>query len=383
MVGERRGRVIRGAAVVVYGALVAFALLSPVAPRVFWTMAMPVLPLAIVLLGVYRWRSACPVAAMGRLGATLAPRRAHRRIPRWLRRQGMAFSLGVLVVCLAIRHVATNGDHFALGLFLSALPLVAVAINARFGGRSFCQYVCPVGVVERIYTDGAPPIAAREAAPSRCTTCVACTSPCIDVDRERAFDRTREEWSRRFATYAFPGVVFGFYAYYALRGGDWEAYFGGAWTRYELTLDHVVGPGFARSLFLLDGLPTVPAALAALLVLGGSGALSFGLFAAVEARGAERERVLAWAAFSAFATFYFFAGAPSLRLVPALERALAFVVPCVATAVLMYRAHRHGWPAPEPARRPSPASGTDVPADLPAQPAAGRLSRRALPVLQE
>ena len=167
MVGQQRRRAARWVAVGLYVALVAFALLSPLAPRVFWTMAMPVLPLGIVLFGVYRWRSACPVAAIGQAGAKLAPTRAHKRIPRWLREHGMTVSMGVLVLCLTLRHVATNGDHLALGLFLIALPMLAIAVNARFGGRAFCQYICPVGAVERIYTDGAPPVATAEAEPQR------------------------------------------------------------------------------------------------------------------------------------------------------------------------------------------------------------------------
>lgn len=345
MVGQQRRRAARWVAVGLYLALVAFALLSPLAPRVFWTMAMPILPLGIVLFGVYRWRSTCPVAAIGHVGAKVAPARAHKRIPRWLRQHGMTVSMGVLVACLTLRHVATNGDHLALGLFLIALPILAISVNARFGGRSFCQYVCPVGVVERIYTDGAPPIATAETAPSTCTSCSACTKPCIDIDRERSFDRTMDRASRRIATYAFPGIVFGFYAYYALREGSWEAYFGGAWTRYQVSLEHVVGHGF----YFAD----VPAVVAALGVLLGLGALSYGVFAMIEARGPSRERVLAWAAFTAFATFYFFAGAPSLRLVPALERSLAFVVPCVATAVFLHRTHRH-WAPPTSATTSAP-----------------------------
>lgn len=345
MVKRHGRRAARWMAVGLYAGLVLFALLSPLAPRVLWTMALPALPLGIVLFGIYRWRSTCPVAAIATAGAKLAPKRAHQRIPRWLRRHGMTVSMGMLVLCLTLRHVATNGDHLALGLFLIALPILAIGVNARFGGRAFCQYVCPVGVVERIYTDGAPPVATAEPSSSQCGSCSACAKPCIDIDRERSFDRTKERTSRKVATYAFPGIVFGFYAYYALREGHWEAYFGGAWTRYEVSVEQVLGHGFYFA--------EVPGVVAAFAVLVGLGALSYGLFAAIEARGLSRERVLAWAAFSAFATFYLFAGAPSLRLVPALERALAFIVPCVATTVFLHRTHRHWAQAEAASAHPS------------------------------
>ena len=37
---------------------------------------------------------------------------------------------------------------------LLPLPVAAIATNTLFGGRAFCHVLCPVGVVERIYTDG-------------------------------------------------------------------------------------------------------------------------------------------------------------------------------------------------------------------------------------
>ena len=50
--------------------------------------------------------------------------------------------------------------------------------------------------------------------------------------------------------------------------------------------------------------------------------------------------MLAFASFAAFNLFYLFAGAPSLRLVPGVARALELVVPIVATLVLVHRLRR-------------------------------------------
>ena len=108
-----------------------------------------------------------------------------------------------------------------------------------------------------------------------------------------------------------------FYTYYWLRAGNWEAYFGGGWTRRPASLENVLGAGFFFA-------PAVPAVVAATLTLVVMGALSYATFAGVErvsARwqpDAERRRhlVLTVAAFAAFTLLPVRRG-PSLRLVPA------------------------------------------------------------------
>lgn len=322
-----------------YLGVIAAAFVAPVTPRVFWTIVMPSVPLGFVLVGFHVWRRTCPIATVGELGAKL-----HRGglLPAGWRRRGLTIAFFVLIATLALRLVATNGDGVALGLFLGALALGAFVVNAWGGGRSFCHHLCPVGVVERIYTDDAPSASSLASnATSRCDRCTGCAPTCADLDQERSFRRARDDDARRAVTYAFPGVVLAFYAYYALREGTWEAYFDGRWTLAPFGMERVTGPGFHFA-------PEVPALFAATLTLVGFAAISHVLFATIERALTprwpdvvlRRERMLAFASFTAFNLFYLFAGAPSLRLVPGVARALELVVPIVATLVLVHRLRR-------------------------------------------
>jgi hypothetical protein len=137
------------------------------------------------------------------------------------------------------------------------------------------------------------------------------------------------------------GVVVGFYVYYALVAGTWDYYFTGAWA-YER--DQPAGwldPGFTF-------LPEVPRVVAAPLTLIGFGAASWAVFAAIEAiarrRGAAptlvRHRMLAVAGFVGFNAFYFFAGQPSLRRLPAWVVTGWGAVVVLASAVILMRRWR-------------------------------------------
>ncbi|MBX3249186.1 MAG: 4Fe-4S binding protein [Myxococcales bacterium] len=411
----KRERALAWALAAGYLALLSVALFVPLAPRVFWTIIMPSVPLFIVVVGFHSWRRVCPIATIGTLGLRLHAR--GRRLPRGWRERGVVVAFAILIATLALRLVATNGDGVALALFLGALALAAIALNAWGGGRSFCHYACPVGVVERIYTDDAPSLerlhAERrgEQPRSACASCSGCAAACVDLQPERAVRRDVRDDRRRDVTYAFPGVVLAFYTYYALRAGTWEAYFDGRWTEAPASLELAFGPGFyfAREL---------PAIIAAPLTLVAFGVASHTLFLALErvlpagqprgrlasdgahdggrgddtasgrgdderTRGARarvrRQRALALASFAAFNLFYLFAGAPTLRLVPGLSRVVAFVVPVVATLVLVHRLR-----ATEDAleRATSPAISRATPTPTPdARPTSARSEARRLPVV--
>lgn len=317
--------------VVGYGAAIVLSIVSPLGPRVFWTILMPLVPLGFVLAGFHVWRRVCPLATIASLGAHFAHK---RRVPRWLARHPLTFSFALLALMLWARLIATNGDPVALGAMLLALAAIAALINLVFSGKTWCNYVCPVGVVEHLYTDAG---ALRGTEPSACRPCVGCARACPDIDQERSYDASRASADRRLATFAFPGLVLGFYGYFQLREGTWAAFFDGRWTERAVSADLFLGAGFSFE-------PRVPAAIAAALTLSIASALSFALFAAIEralrgfvARDVLRHRMLAGAAFVALNLFYVFAGAPSLSLVPGAQRVVAFVVPVVATLVLVRR----------------------------------------------
>jgi hypothetical protein len=332
----RRGnvaiRTLRTSMLIGYAGITVASLSAAWAPRVFWTMIMPAVPLVLVLLGFHGWREVCPIARVGELGAR---REARRRMPRWWSRASLSLPLTLLALTLLARLIALNGDPLLLALLLAILPLCAIAVNAIYGGRSWCHYVCPVGPVERLYTDG---VAREPNADPGCAQCTGCKSVCPDIDQARAYSADLDTRDRLIAGYAWPGLVLSFYGYYWLRAGDWAAFFDGAWTLQPVGRELILGAGW----FFAPALPALPAA-ALTLALGA--ALSLACFYGVErlwiALGGEprrtRHRVLVIAGFSAFNLFYLFAGQPSLRQVPWLAPLVALLAHAASTRVLMHR----------------------------------------------
>jgi hypothetical protein len=338
---------VRALGVLAYVAVTLSCLHCEHTPCVFWTMVMPIVPLVVVLAGFHPWRRICPLAAISGLGARIAARSRGRRrdlagIDPWV----MPLSLVVLAVALAVRLLAANGDSCALLYMLASLAVVAIFVNAIFGGRAWCNYVCPVGVVERIYTDGGH---LRRGASSRCTPCVGCKRGCPDIDADRAYRRDLLGPGRRLATYAFPGLVLAFYAYFRLRHGDWSAYFDGAWTRVPIGRELLFGAGFSFA-------PRVPALVAAPLTLALGMVASTIVFVILEhmlrARlrdsAARRHFTLSLASFCAFAIFYAFAGQPTLRALPWVSTLVPLALALLGACVLRRRLVA---PALRPARR--------------------------------
>jgi polyferredoxin len=330
-------RRIRVALVAGYGAAIVLGLTTDSLPRYFWTILLPLLPVSIVLMGFPNWRRVCPLAFFGELGRGLN-RGTQRRVPKWLERWFFLVTFGVLLAMLVLRLVATNGDGVWLAGLLVALALAAAVTNRIFTGKTWCNFLCPVGLVERIYTE---PNSLPKVSNSQCVRCTACKKHCPDIDQENAYWQDVTATARRIAMFAFPGLVLAFYTYYWLRHGDWEAYFDGRWTQLPATTELVAGAGF----FFAPQIPAIGAALATLLVFS---AASYAVFVAVEAivgrsvADVERRRhlTLTIAAFAAFSIFYFFAGAPSLRKLPGGTRTVAFAAPLIASLFAIKRSRR-------------------------------------------
>ena len=326
---------IRGTLVLLYIAIIVLCFTTHVGPRIFWTVALPLLIMCIVLMGYNPWRRICPLAFWGTFGVRFRPKKATmRRVPKWMERWFFIISLAFLVIMLVLRLVLINGDGIFLGMTLILMGGLAAFTNLTYSGRTWCNFLCPVGAVERIYTD---PNFLRAAQNSQCAKCTACKQHCPDIDQENAYWKDVTLPARQIAFYSFPGIVLGFYSYYFLRAGEWEAYYDGRWTRHPADLQLAFGPGFTFA-------PQIPAVIAASITLIGFAVISYLFFALLErlfARGNKnqerlRHRTLSLAAFSAFNIFYLFAGAPTLRLIPGGTQVVAFAVPLVS-GILLYR----------------------------------------------
>lgn len=320
------------------------------AGRPFWTVAVASLPLLFVLAGYHRWRRVCPLAWLAQVPTRLG-RAGRRRAGPWLQRHAYDLTLGLLIGSLWLRLVATNGDGQALALFLVLLVAAAIGVGLVFTGKTWCNYVCPVSLVEKLYTE---PRGLRDTPNSQCATCTACKPACPDINEENSYWKEVLAPAKRRAYFAFPGVVVAFYAYYFLQSGTWAYYFDGAWTAEPGLWRTAFLPGHDVSTAGFFFLPAVPRALAAAATLAGGGAASLLLFSAAEPRVARaakrwgvdldeaalRSTMFAVAAFTAFVAFYAFAGAPTLRLVPALPHVFQIAVVAAATLFLARRIGR-------------------------------------------
>ncbi len=321
------------------------------AGRVVWTVVVAALPLFIVLVGYHRWRRICPLSFFAQLPSLLGAA-GKRKAPAWLQRNYYYLACGIFFVSLWIRLIATNGDGVAIATFFILLTLIALAFGFLFTGKTWCNYVCPLSFIEKIYTE---PHGLRDTPNSQCEVCTACKRSCPDINEENGYWKELESPPKRVAYFVFPGLVFGFYFYYFLQSGTWRYYFSGEWTKEPKMYASAFFPGadaYSAGLFFF---PAVPRALAAGLTLLICGLASFLIFSAVERfvkkpsqaepskTKVERARHVTFslAAFTAFVTFYTFAGAPTLWKLPwAVPHIFLIVVVTTATITLIRRLPR-------------------------------------------
>lgn len=344
--------VLRWAALAVFVAIPALTpFAQPLAGRAVWTIAVAALPLFIVLVGYHRWRRICPLAFFAQLPAKLG-RPGRRKAGPWLEANYYYLVVGVFVFSLWLRLVATNGDARAISIFFALLSLAALASGFLYTGKTWCNYFCPVSFVEKIYTE---PHGLRETPNSQCDKCTACKKFCPDISEENGYWKEVGSGPKRLAYFAFPGLVFGFYFYYYLQSGTWAYYFGGGWTDEPGVFAAAFRPGTAGATAGFFFLPSVPRAAASFVTLVLCGAASFAVFSWAEravggwarARGLEAEAdgrrhlTFSLAAFTAFVTFYTFAGAPTLWKLPwAVPHLFLVLVVLTATAFLLRRLGR-------------------------------------------
>jgi CRP-like cAMP-binding protein len=317
---------------------------------VVWTIVVASLPAFIVLAGYHRWRRICPLAFFAQLPAHLR-RPGTRRAGPWLEANYYYVACSVFFVSLWLRLIATNGDGQAISAFFVLLSFTALLFGVLYTGKTWCNYICPVSFIEKIYTE---PHGLRETRNSQCTKCSACKKSCPDINEENGYWKDIDSRPKRFVYYAFPGLVFGFYLYFYLQSETWVYYFSGAWTRQPGMIYTAFFPGSDAPTAGFFFARAVPRALAAAVTLTLCGLFSLGLFAQVERRvgtwlsrrepsadvARARHVTMTLAAFAAFITFYSFAGAPTLRLLPWLHHLFLILVVGTAALFLVRRLRR-------------------------------------------
>jgi hypothetical protein len=148
----------------------------------------------------------------------------------------------------------------ALGIFLIFTIVSAIAVGYLYGGKSWCQYFCPMAPVQKIYSESGGLLTSKAHEGDRTITqsmcrivnqkgkeqsvCVACQSPCIDIDAERSYWDGLTKPDQKLLYYGYIGLVISFYFYYYLYAGNWDYYFSGTWTHEGNQLTTLLSLGF-------------------------------------------------------------------------------------------------------------------------------------------
>lgn len=318
-------------------------LVQSLAGRMVWTIVIAALPLFIVLVGYHRWRKICPLAFFSQIPVLLR-RPGTSKASEWLEKKYYYVTFGVFLVSLWLRLIATNGDGRAIAAFFIVGAVAALIIGAFFTGKTWCNYICPLSFIEKIYTE---PQGLRETENSQCPKCTACKKFCPDINEENGYWKEISSDAKRFVYFAFPGLVFGFYFYFYLQSGTWSYYFGGSWTNEPMMIHTAFLPGNSAQTAGFFFLQIIPRAVASLFTLVFCALASYALFSLLERvvgtslkrRDADtddlrvRHVMFCLAAFTAFLTFYTFAGAPTLWKLPWVFPHL-FLISVVLTATL-------------------------------------------------
>ena len=208
--------------------------------RLFWGTVVPVGVLMIGVVSHELWRRTCPLAFVSQLGRSLGWQRTRpgrKGKPEvvlvdgesWLGRHHIALQWSLLIAGLCLRLLVVNGHPLGLALLLLLTLAAALLVGWAWGGKAWCQYVCPMGPVQTVLTGLRGPLGSpahvgtnSRVTQSMCRTiaadgrelsaCVACNAPCIDIDSERSFWQTlRGKRSLAWAWYSYPGLTLSFF----------------------------------------------------------------------------------------------------------------------------------------------------------------------------
>lgn len=329
---ENFERFVQPLSLVVFVGLLILLFLTPHATGYTWTVIVPLVPVFIVIVGYNRWRNICPLAWFAKLGQGRHWFK-RRRVPVWFENNFYLFQFSLLALAFVLRLYFLNSNALFLALFFTIVIVMAFSLSLVYAGKSWCNFFCPVGVVEKIYCGTNAHLYHLNSA---CQSCCACKKDCPDIDLENAYWKEGNNKQKHFIFYLFPGLVFGFYLSYFSQSGNWEYYFSGVWTQTNSAL---LDAGFYF-------LPEVPRLVAIPLTLVTSALISLVFFISLEKglgyckwtknkdKGSRQHIMRMFAAFVAFNIFYVFAGAPAYLNFPKTYMLFHFLIVVVSMAVL-------------------------------------------------
>ena len=324
---------------------------------IFWGMVIPNAVVLLLVFGHETWRRVCPLSFLSQIPRALGMQRQRKianpktgkvryelakvKKDSWLGKNHLYLQFGLLCLGLCTRILFVDSNRIALGSFLLLTIVCAIAVGYLYGGKSWCQYFCPMAPVQLVY-NGPRSIFGSEAhqgqkqtiTQSMCRTltadgleksaCVGCQSPCIDIDAERSYWEAIAKPGRSLVQYGYVGLVVGFYLYYYFYSGTLNYYTSGVWNHDPNQLNQLLQPGFY---FSGQTLP-IPKLVAAPLTIGIFVAAFYFLLSWVEkAYKAYRRKIekplsqsqishqlFSLCTFAVFNTYFIFAGRPVSHL---------------------------------------------------------------------
>ncbi|MDJ0728422.1 MAG: cyclic nucleotide-binding domain-containing protein [Crocosphaera sp.] len=243
----------------------------------FWGLIVPSGVFMLLVFGHEFWRRICPLGFMSQLFRGLGKQRQKKRVDKktgkthyelvkiksdsWLGKNHLKLQLALLYVGVCGRLLFYDSHRVILGSFLLFSIGSAIVVGYLYGGKTWCQYFCPMAPVQEFYGEprGLLNSVAHEGQKTLITqsmcrrqnpdgtensACVACNSPCIDIDAERSYWDSIKKPDYKLLYYSYAGLVVGFFSYYYLYSGSWAYLLSGAWTHQENQLELLFSPGF-------------------------------------------------------------------------------------------------------------------------------------------
>ncbi|MCP9776642.1 MULTISPECIES: cyclic nucleotide-binding protein [unclassified Cyanobium] len=316
----------------------------------FWNVGLPLVILA-VLLSHELWRRICPLSFVSQLFRALGwqrtvlnragkPQVAAISESSWLARHHIQLQWSLLIAGLSLRLLIANSNGPIMALLFAASLLAALISGWAYGGKTFCQYLCPFAPAQQILSGPRSLLSSQahlsggsKTTQSMCrtvgaqgqdiSTCVACAKPCFDIDAERTYWQSLSgKRGMAWAWYSYPGLILAFFLLIQSDAPAEASGHGIDYLRSNLyTYDGRLAAMAWQSL-LPAGWPQLPRLLAVPALLSAGGVVSERLFHQIEQlqrnqlssaapelakeRAIHRTRLLA--TFTAINTYFFFKG---------------------------------------------------------------------------
>ncbi len=333
--------------------------------RIFWGFIVPAGFGIVFVLGHEFWRRICPLYFLSQIPRALGMK-PKKQISqnKWLTENHLYLQFGLFFIGLNMRILFINSARPVFGGFLLFTIASAIVMNLFYGGRSWCHYVCPFGMVQMVLTgprgllgSEAQKQPAKTITQSMCRTfdketnkekitCISCKSPCMDIDSEKAYWEQIHKPGRNLVQYGYLGLVCGYFIYYFLYSGNFDYYFSGAWTHEAGQVGKIFNPGF----YLGGQKIPIPKLIASPLTLGAMAGIFYIVINKIEKiygatlkkqnadidRKIIRHRVFTIVTFLAVNFFYVYGGRPEiLRFPPIVQLIFNALVVLVSTLWLV------------------------------------------------